>query len=1080
MRYLILGVTEARDETGAPLPLGGARLRALLAALALRAGAPAAAPVRDLVDEVWGDDPPQDAPAALQALVSRLRRTLGSRDSIRADPTGGYRLAAAREDVDLHRFTRLAALGAEQLAAPAADPAAAAATLREALGLWRGPALADLPEPARTPHAAAAEARRTRAARDRVEADLRCGATAPAALLPEIEALIHEHPYDEELRAQQLRALRAAGRPADALAAYERTRRDLAEHLGTDPGPRLRALHAELLRPQHQPPPPPAPLPPAPPRGNLRPRLTSFVGREPELAALAGDLARFRLVTLTGPGGSGKTRLAEHAAADRPASGWLVELARLDHPAAVPGAVLSALGLRESNLVAREKATPADPTDLLVEHCAHRRLLLVLDNCEHVIGAAAELAERLLTHCPGVRILATSREPLGVPGEFLRPVEPLAPAPAHRLFADRAASARPGFTPADDPAAVAEICARLDGLPLAIELAAARLRLLTPRQIADRLDDRFRLLTGGSRTVLPRQQTLRAVVDWSWELLDAPERAVLARLSVFAGGCDLAAAEAVCAEPDGVLDVADVLGSLVDKSLVLAEPDEAADGMRYRMLETIHEYAAERAAADPSGPRAAARRHAAHYLAFAERAEPLIRSAGQLPWIRRVETELDNLRTALDTALEAPAPEDAQRIALALGWFWWLRDYRVEGVEWIGRILDHTPADVPEGSRAYWNSMHLRILHMFLLAESNRGDHFRTPEHRAHVARIREVFRRAAPESTRFPGMLWPALGFLTGETPEFLTDLDQGVATARRHGGDWELGVILMLRTHTAIDMTGGLPTVDADLAELRRIASRVGDRWTRAQVASAAGEMALSRGRYEDARAEYEECLRLAREVGADTEAPFAIARIAEAAYSGGDLDGAERLLAEAEREAERQGGVYDVAAFARLLAAMFALQRGDTARARTAWQAARTVAAGLTGPPQFAAGLDGVEAVLLAREQGPRAGLAKAAQGLASAVAAHCAERFLAALAETGALLLADSDRPADSVRVLAAATAWRAGHPRPVPEEAALEGLPARNRARLGAAGHAAAEAEGRTLTPSEVAAALAAPTVLSGS
>ncbi|MEU2827064.1 BTAD domain-containing putative transcriptional regulator [Streptomyces lavendulae] len=1092
MRYLILGVTEARDETGAPLPLGGARLRALLAALALRAGGPAAAPVADLVDEVWGDDPPRDAPAALQALVSRLRRALGSRDSVRADPAGGYRLAAAREDVDLHRFTRLAALGAEQLAAPTADPAAAAATLREALSLWRGPALADLPEPARTSHAAPAEARRTRAARDRVEADLRSGATAPAALLPEIEALIHEHPYDEDLRAQQLRALRAAGRPADALAAYERTRRDLAEGLGTDPGPRLRALHAELLQA-------PAPAPPVPPqpRGNLRPRLTSFVGREPELAALAGDLARSRLVTLTGPGGSGKTRLAEHAAAGQPGSGWLVELARLDHPAAVPGAVLSALGLRESSLVAREKTTTADPADLLVEHCAHRSLLLVLDNCEHVIGAAAELAERLLTHCPGVRILATSREPLGVPGEFLRPVEPLPPPTAHRLFADRAASARPGFTPADDPAAVAEICARLDGLPLAIELAAARLRLLTPRQIADRLDDRFRLLTGGARTLLPRQQTLRAVVDWSWDLLDASERAVLVRLSVFAGGCDLAAAEAVCADTadtadtagtTGTLDVADVLGSLVDKSLVLAEPDgdENAPGMRYRMLETIHEYAAERAAADPAALDAAARRHAAHYLAFAERAEPLMRSRAQLPWIRRVETELDNLRTALDTTLGTPTPdatESAQRIALALGWFWWLRDYRGEGVAWLGRILDRTPADGPEGSRAYWNALHLRILHMFLLAESNRGDHFRTPEYRALAGRIKDAFRQDSPESVRFPGMLWPALGFLTGESADFLADLDQGVANARRHAEDWELGVILMFRAHTAIDTTGGLPTVDADLAELHRIASRVGDRWIRAQVASAAGEMALSRGRYDEARAEYEECLRLAREVGAHSEVPFALARIAEAVYSGGDLDGAERLLAEAEREADRQGGLYDVVAFARLLTAVFALRRGDTARARTACEEARTAADGTTGPPQFAAGLDTVEAVLLSREQSPEAGLAQAAQGLADAVAARCAERFLAALAETAALLLADVDRPAESVRVLAAATAWRAGHPRPVPEEAALEGLPARTRALLGAAAQAEAEAEGRTLTPAEVAALLAdpaTPAALSGS
>ncbi|MEU9082966.1 BTAD domain-containing putative transcriptional regulator, partial [Streptomyces sp. NPDC048357] len=476
MRYLILGVTEARDETGAPFPIGGARLRALLAALALRAGRRAS--VADLVDDVWGDDPPQDAPAALQALIARLRRALGGRDTITAEPAGGYRLAAAPDDIDLHRFTRLAAEGGRELAA---DPAAAARTLAAALALWRGPALADLPEPARTAHATGPEARRSTAVRDRIEADLRSGATAPAALLPEIEALIEAAPYDEPLRAQQLRALRAAGRPADALAAYERTRRTLSDALGTTPGPELTTLHAQLLHPTNPPTPPPQSGPPpqpkpqpepvtAPPvapqpapasadgaaRGNLRPRLTSFVGREPELAALRADLARLRLVTLTGPGGSGKTRLAEHAAAVHPEAGWIVELARLDHPAAVPGAVLSALGLRENSLVARENTAAADPTTQLVEHCAHRSLLLVLDNCEHVIGAAAELAEELLARCPGVQILATSREPLGVPGESLRPVEPLPDPVALRLLGDRGAAARPGFRTDEDPAAAAE------------------------------------------------------------------------------------------------------------------------------------------------------------------------------------------------------------------------------------------------------------------------------------------------------------------------------------------------------------------------------------------------------------------------------------------------------------------------------------------------------------------------------------------------------------------------------------------------------------------------------------------------
>ncbi|KIF03714.1 hypothetical protein PL81_22695, partial [Streptomyces sp. RSD-27] len=790
-----------------------------------------------------------------------------------------------------------------------------------------------------------------------------------------------------------------------------------AEGLGTDPGPQLRALHAEL--------PQPPPAPPAPPRGNLRPRLTSFVGREPELAALADDLARVRLITLTGPGGSGKTRLAEHAAAAHPGSGWLVELARLDHPAAVPGAVLSALGLRENSLVAREK-TPADddPTTLLVEHCAHRRLLLVLDNCEHVIGAAADLAEKLLTHCPGVRILATSREPLGVPGEFLRPLEPLPPGPAHRLFADRATAARPDFRPEEDPAAVAEICDRLDGLPLAIELAAARLRLLTPRQIADRLDDRFRLLTGGARTLLPRQQTLRAVVDWSWDLLDAAERTVLVRMSVFAGGCDLDAAEAVCAAgPDA--DVAGTLGSLVDKSLVTAVPD--TDGMRYRMLETIREYAAERLAAPADDARATARRHAAYYLAFAERTEPLLRTAEQLTWIRRVETELDNLRSALHTATaDDPDLETAQRLVTALAWFLWLRNYRAEGAEWASRVLDATPVDPPEGSAAYWRYMRLQVLHMFLLTESKGAAGLRTPEFAAAATRIREAFREGSPETTRFPGMLWPATAFLTGEPEGFHPDLSRSVENCRRHAGDWELGVTLLMRAHNAIDMTGGLDTVDADLAELHEIARRCGDRWMRAQVASASGEAALSRGQYDTARTEYEECLRLAREVGAQIEGPLALARIAEAAYCTGDYDTAERVLAEADREADQYGGVYDMSAFARLLWAMLALRRGDTGTARAECARARADAVRINPPPQLSAGLDVIEAALAAREEGPQAGLDRIAPALAEAVAAHCAERVLACLAESAALFLAGTGRPAASVRVLAAACAWRGDH------------------------------------------------------
>ncbi|MGW0582521.1 BTAD domain-containing putative transcriptional regulator, partial [Streptomyces sp. NPDC002920] len=707
MRYRILGVTQTADGQGTPIPVPGARLRALLTALALRPGHLTSP--ETLIDDVWPDSPPQDAPAALQALIGRLRRTLG-KDTVTSAP-GGYRLAATEDDVDLYVFERLVREATARRRA--GDAASAARTLDDALALWRGPALADLPD--RTP-AARAEALHLDATRARAEADLILGRAHDA--VPRLRELAAEHPYDETLYVLLIRALRDTGRDADALAVYETARRTLAEALGTDPGPDLRALHTELLNRPEQPrtsgAPVPAATPGTPPRhpdrsGNIRPRLTSFVGREPELDAIRSEVHRARLVTLTGPGGSGKTRLAEEAAAGHPQA-WLVELARLDRPEAVPGAVVSALGLRETVLMATDMATPQDdPVALLVEYCAPRSQLLILDNCEHVIGEAAALAETLLTHCPGLTILATSREPLGIPGESVRPVEPLLPDQAHRLFRERAAAVRPDAASAllgRDEEAVAEICRRLDGLPLAIELAAARLRLLSPRQIADRLDDRFRLLTSGSRTALPRQQTLRAVVDWSWDLLDEAERTALRELSVFAGGWDLEAAEAVCTGP-----VADLMGALVDKSLVVAAQDEPeshgecahgdgphrdgpdgygthgnglhgdathhhathhhathhhathhhathGDGihgghMRYRMLETIHEYAAERAAELPHAREATERRHRAWVRALVERADPLLRSAEQLPWISRLETELDNIRAALARALTA-------------------------------------------------------------------------------------------------------------------------------------------------------------------------------------------------------------------------------------------------------------------------------------------------------------------------------------------------------------------------------------------------------------------------------------------
>uniref|UniRef100_UPI0004C01715 ATP-binding protein n=1 Tax=Streptomyces bikiniensis TaxID=1896 RepID=UPI0004C01715 len=506
--YRVLGPCLAlRTDDGTEAVLGGGRLRALLAALAAAGGRPVAPDA--LIAQVWADADPaddRDRTAALQALVGRLRRAAG-REAVVSEP-GGYRLAATRDDIDLYRFERLAAEGAA--AFTAGDAGRAAVLLDEALGLWRGPALADLPGRDEDPLVVRVEQRHAQARRDRFAADLALGRAAD--VLAPLAALAAEQPLDEPLQALRVRALRAAGRPAEALAAYEEVRTALAERLGTDPGPELRVLHAELLT-EHR------PAGPGERTSALPARLTSFIGRDAELGDLAADWGARRLVTLTGPGGVGKTRLALEAAETYDGPVHLAELASVRDGSTVGAAVLTALGARETQLWQRPSVPEAAPKDRfadLVEHCAGRRMLLVLDNCEHVVGTAAELAQELLTRCPGVTVLATSREPLGVPGEVVRPLGPLPVGVALRLLGERGAAARPGFVVGEDREAAEEVCRRLDGLPLAVELAAARLRMLSLRQIADRLDDRFRLLTAGARTVLPRQQTLRAVVDWSW------------------------------------------------------------------------------------------------------------------------------------------------------------------------------------------------------------------------------------------------------------------------------------------------------------------------------------------------------------------------------------------------------------------------------------------------------------------------------------------------------------------------------------------------------------------------------------
>ncbi|MCX5608226.1 winged helix-turn-helix domain-containing protein [Streptomyces sp. NBC_00047] len=961
MRYAILGTTQAIRDDGTPVAVGGARLRALLTALALRPGR--AVPSHLLVAEVWDGDQPADAPAALQALVARLRRALGHAAVRSAE--GGYLLTADREDIDLYRFERLARAGA--VALESGDPAKAAALYEEGLALWRGPALADLPDPAA--ESARWDAVRMDARRGRLAAALALGAAEQA--LPELTALCAQQPLDEPLQALRIRALRDAGRAAEALEAYDTVRRDLAARLGTDPGPALRALHSELLAGADAPPatapPRPAPAAPAPQpgQGNLRARLTTFVGREDDIRVIGDDLARARLVTLLGPGGAGKTRLSQEAAEAQDAGGWpdgvwLVELAPVDDPEDVAEAVLAALGARETKLrgAAAEELRALteragdNPLDRLAEHCARRRLLLLLDNCEHVVEAAAELAERLLTHCPGVRILATSREPLGVPGETLRPVEPLPDPVALRLLADRGAAAHAGFTVAQDPAACAEICRRLDGLPLAIELAAARLRLLTPRQIADRLDDRFRLLTGGSRTLLPRQQTLRAVVDWSWELLEEPERTVLRRLSVFAGGCDLAAAETVCAE--GVLDVADTLGSLVDKSLVVAAPGPDGSGMRYRLLETVGEYAAERLAEAGHDRQDTERRHLVHYRELARTSEPLLRGHGQRAAADRLATEYENVRTALRRAVAARDADEVLCLIHSLGWYWHMHDLRAESRHWsdaaatLGpdpfagpvvpaepvyeRLVDTPPPYSGELLTEAWRAVHL----VRLSSRDQTNGSWNSPEVRAQVDGVIATYRPGLPQTCRTPASLWIYAVMIAGDPGRLQRVIEATVDTARELGYRWELASALQLRANILANRADWAGDASRDADESLALFRELGDAWGCAEALSARAESREKRGEYVLAARDFREAIAYAERLGAKAQVTVLRVRMAGTLTESGRIEEAEEILTEIVATVQQYGN--EAMPAARMFLAGILGRTGRIPEARAQLQALR----------------------------------------------------------------------------------------------------------------------------------------------
>ncbi|GAA3447015.1 SARP family transcriptional regulator [Planomonospora venezuelensis] len=906
----MLGPFEVRNRDGAAVEVPGVRLRALLAALALEPGRIVAR--ARLVDWIWGQRPPSDEVNALQALVSRLRRVLPD-GAIEAD-SGGYRLAVAPDAVDACRFEHLVGQ------ARAAEPAARAELLRSALALWRGTAMADIAlqdSDAFDAAGARLDELYVAALGDRVDADIRLG--RGSELVSELTELVAAHPLREGFVAALMRALAEAGRGNEALVLYQRTRERLAEELGVDPSAELSALHTALLRgelgerAENR-------------RTNLRAELTSFVGKDADIGVVAGLAMNHRLVTLTGAGGSGKTRLATETArtmlAELPDGAWLVELASVQSGGELAQAALSAIGLRDQALLG--EARGGEPMDRLIVAVRERTILLILDNCEHVVEAAAAFADRLLGECRRLRILATSREPLGITGEVLWQVEPLAlPAkgagpseagssPAVRLLRDRAELVRKDI--GSDPhtlSAMARICRALDGIPLAIELAAARLRTMSADQLAHRLDDRFRLLTGGSRTVLPRHKTLRAVVDWSWDLLTEAERTVLRRLSVFSGGVSLEAAERVCGDEVAGEQVFDVLTALVEKSLLLTGGEGTP---RYRMLNTIREYAAQRLAEAGEGE-PTRRAHLAYFTELAETAEPHLRRAEQLEWLATLGAEHDNIGAALRGAIAGGRAQDAMRLVAAAGYYWYLGGHRAEGAE-LSIAAASLPGEVSDEVRA----MAYLIVTLFVTAGVS-GDQYRAREW------IQEAHRFARRSGSRHPLLGFAGLLELTLKSPaELLPAFEPLIAD----GDPWVRAQARLTRGRFRLTLGGDETDVDTDaetaLAEFRMLGERMG---ISSALTFLADRLAM-RGDFARACEHYEEAVVALTEVGATEDVVGVRARSAQLYWLLGDERSSASAMAEAQRCA---GGIAwpDALAELALSKAQLARWRGEPDRAR-----------------------------------------------------------------------------------------------------------------------------------------------------
>jgi predicted ATPase/DNA-binding winged helix-turn-helix (wHTH) protein len=837
VEFRVLGSLEVRHGDAA-VQLGGPRIRALLAVLLTRHGEPVQADV--LIQALWGDEAPPAALRALRVSVSRLRQALGPAAERLQTVGSGYRLHVEPGELDAERFEDLYAR------AGGLPPAEAARKLRGALGLWRGPALADV----RYEPWAQAEIRRLDelkaiALEARIDAEMALG--DHARLVAELEALVEEYPLRERLRAQLMIALYRSGRQPDALAAFHAARDVLDEELGLEPGPELRALEQRIL--MHDPSlaaPEQVEPPPAPP--------TPTFGRDEDMRAVLHALGETRLVTLTGTGGVGKTRLAVEVA--RRAGGRFVSLAPISSADRVPSVICDALGVArvpgESDGEALDRALARGP------------LLLVLDNLEHLPDAAPLIAGLLEGH-PALAILATSRHPLRVRAERLYPVTPLTAAGAVELFTDRARARDPMFI-ADD--AVAEICERVGRLPLAIELAAARLGVLTPSHLAERLGNELGVLERGPRDAPQRQQTLRATLDWSYGLLDDGERRAFAALGAFVGGCDLEAAEAVTGSPLTALE------GLVDKSLATA-----AAG-RLTLLEPVRQYAVERLAKRPDAD-VVRLRHLQHYLSVAQQCEePIWVRHRSCPEFDTLQREHENLRAAITWGLASGrALQVVELLSAIASYMWYSHDRTGQLRRWRDRALAAAGDDLPLGVRAHaefalgFNSSDrgersrhdLAALTLFRevgddamiarclvdLAMTARFDANPT----GAVAYAEEAVQRA--RSVADNGLIGAALAELSASTHgiEAAAPLARAAVTHLRAADAHELAAQVISELCVIAALEDAHNTVEQLGREAVEAAAAVGDTWTIAYVQGNVATAALLGDRYDAARTGFQD---------------------------------------------------------------------------------------------------------------------------------------------------------------------------------------------------------------------------------